>query len=356
MSTRSLSPFLTLALLAACAATTVASPVKDDEEILFFRTGTSVAPEAERWSVPVRGWVFEPERNSLVRRLLLKALVKTLGLPAGSDANARFRARAEMFLVDSEGRKDVVVHVAGADYPLPRTHSDGLLAATLSTPPASRPPGEGPRFMRYAAALPEGDPRHFEGQVLLATPEGLVVVSDIDDTIKVTVVKDRKEMLRNTFLRPFEQVPGMLEAYQGWAADGAVFHYVSGSPVQLYPSLVEFLDDSGFPLGGVHLRSVWSNAPQSEDSDSSQEHKLATIEDLMTLHPARSFVLVGDSGEKDPEIYGELARRHPTRVRRIYIRKAPLAEETPERYQAAFHDLPPTLWSVFAEPGLPAEP
>lgn len=346
---------LALAVLALGLAATMtqASPIKDDEEVIFFRTGTAVAADAEHWALPVRAWVFEREENSWMRKILLKALAKALGLPPDSPDRELFQQRAALFLADSESRKDVVVKIGSQTFELPRTPSNGVTAAILKASPQGAAPTD-PRFLRYRAELREGDERRFEGQILLAPPAGTVVVSDIDDTVKVTQVKDRKEMLRNTFLRPFRAVPGMAERYAGWAAEGAVFHFVSSSPIQLYPHLASFLDDSGFPVGGVHLRTFFGKDARDAASEDlladSEDHKKNTIRTLMALHPDRDFVLVGDSGEHDPEIYGALARENPERVQKIMIRKAPGGDETDERYAAAFEGLPAGSWEVFDAP------
>ena len=49
-------------------------------------------------------------------------------------------------------------------------------------------------------------------------------------------------------------------------------------------------------------------------------HKLDKIELILGFYPDMQFVLIGDSGEQDPEIYAEVVRRHPKSVRMIYIR------------------------------------
>jgi phosphatidate phosphatase APP1 len=49
-------------------------------------------------------------------------------------------------------------------------------------------------------------------------------------------------------------------------------------------------------------------------------HKLDKIGLILSYYPDMQFVLIGDSGEQDPEIYAEVVRRHPTSVRMIYIR------------------------------------
>jgi hypothetical protein len=347
---------LALIALVVLATHGHAAPLKADEEVLFFRTVADIPAGSSSWTMPVRGWVFEPERNSITRRLLMKALAKALGLPSGSDAQALFQSRAEMFLVDSERKKTVAVNVGGVNIDMPETTSDGMFSGIVVAPVFGGEVGSG-RWVRFAAKLPPPDPRRFEGELQLVGSEGLGVISDIDDTIKVTVVLDKKEALRNTFLRPFQPVAGMAKAYERWAQAGAVFHYVSGSPWPLYPSLVKWMDETGYPMGGYHLRTIWSAIPKQEElTGSAAEHKIPAISRILALHPKRTFVLVGDSGEADPEIYGEIARRHPGRIRKIHIRKAPHAVETDERYQKAFHGLPRTLWSVFAEPQVALEP
>lgn len=346
---------LALVLNLLAAVPVAASPLKDDEEVLLFRTVVPLDPEGGPWKMRVRGWVFEPERDSWARQLALKALAKALGLPSGSDRREIFQKRAAMFLVDSESRKDIQVKIGTAVYDLPRTGSDGLLDGTPDVP-AFALPGEPPRWVRFAVETPEGDTRRFEGEVQLIRPGGPGVISDIDDTIKVTVVRDKKQMLENTFLKPFTAVEGMAAMYTRWAGQGAVFHYVSGSPWHLYPCLAEFLDQASFPAGGFHLRNIWrSKSWKLEITSPPESHKIPVIKSILEAEPQRMFIMVGDSGEKDPEVYGEIARGYPDRIRHIYIRKAPLADESAARYEAAFKDLPRSLWSVFAEPDIPAD-
>ena len=81
-----------------------------------------------------------------------------------------------------------------------------------------------------------------------------------------------------------------------------------------------------------------------------EKYKPGVIDPLMKRFPNRRFVFVGDSGERDPEIYGALAREHPQQVAKILIRD--VTEEGPdaERFKTAFRELRPTLWKVFREP------
>ena len=78
--------------------------------------------------------------------------------------------------------------------------------------------------------------------------------------------------------------------------------------------------------------------------------KLKEIDQIVASYPKRRFVLVGDSGQQDPELYGRIARKYPDQVARVYIRE--LDETTDEtRYEKAFQDVPAGTWQVFRNPG-----
>jgi hypothetical protein len=347
---RALLLFLTAPPLAAKEG----SPIAKDEVVVFF---PSLGREEEdgSWRTEVHGWIFEPEEGSLLRSAGLGLLRRALGVdPQGGEAEL-FEKRARPFLADSERSKAISIRLGGKVHALepsgPNGHLRGTLrlsgdeAATLLTAPAALP-----CRLRFEAVMRRGDERTFSGEVFLLEAAGLSIVSDIDDTVKVSEVRDRKALLANTFLREFRAVPGMAEAYRAWAEAGASFHYVSASPWQLYEPLASFLRDGGFPAGSFHLKTFrWKDSSFFSLFASPEEYKKETIGKLLESYPRRRFILIGDSGEKDPEAYGALARKHPGQVERILIRD--VTEEGPEapRYQRAFAGLPPGTWSVFRD-------
>jgi len=341
-------------ILALCAALLLqpaasASPIKRDEEIVFFPTAARLSPDLRHWVVPVHAWVFEPERDSLTRRAALGALALALGLDEFATESAIFRERARWFLVDSERSKRFEVTLVRQA--LGPTGPNGHLRATLHLQRV-RPVSENRSFtLAYSAVLPPGDPRRFEGAAVAIAPQGVSVVSDIDDTIKISHVRDRSELLANTFLKPFAEAPGMAAAYRRLAAAGdTAFHYVSASPWQLYPDLRRFMDAAGFPLGSFHLKTFRvKDRTFFNMFKSSTELKPPAINDLLAAYPQRAFILIGDSGESDPEIYGDIARAHPGRIRHIYIRKVTDEERSADRYRKAFAQLPATLWTLFED-------
>jgi phosphatidate phosphatase APP1 len=159
-------------------------------------------------------------------------------------------------------------------------------------------------------------------------------------------------MLLNTFAREFIDVPGMAAWTQGVARSepGTAFHYVSGSPLQLMPPLLAFLRGNAFADGSMHLRSFSLRPSALLDDEATSRHKHAEITQLLADHPRRRFVLVGDSGERDPEVYGQVAREQPSRIAAVLIRDVTDEPADAERYQLAFSGVATERWRLFTDP------
>jgi phosphatidate phosphatase APP1 len=172
--------------------------------------------------------------------------------------------------------------------------------------------------------------------------------------VKVTNVGNRRELLANTLLREFHAVPGMAEIYRRWQEAGTAFHYVSASPWQLANCLSGFLRDTGLPSGSMHLKlfRLKDSTPLGR-LPSRKRSKRRTIEQILADFPRRKFLLVGDSGERDPEVYAEVARRHPDRVAGVAIRlvegRRP-GDKLRSRLDRLGRRLPAGRWHVFTEP------
>jgi phosphatidate phosphatase APP1 len=166
------------------------------------------------------------------------------------------------------------------------------------------------------------------GEVLVPPPSArLAVVSDIDDTVLQTYATDLLKMLTLTFLRnartrlPFEGVAALykaLEAGGGGAEQNPLF-YVSSSPWNLYDFLAEFMAFNGLPQGPFFLTDYGLDREKLIKRRHA-EHKLEAIATIAATFPQLPLLLIGDSGQHDPEIYLAAARAHPGRVAAIYIR------------------------------------
>lgn len=317
--------------------------LQPDEEVLLFPALATRSRPAGPWQVRVHGWVYEPESDDPLRLASLAATRSLLGLPPGSENDRIFRARVAPFLFDNERGRVVRVRVSGIERSAPPSAPDGHFELELELPAGL----SGPRPIEVV--LPAADPRHFTQRAHLVEPEGILVVSDIDDTVKVSHVGDTSRLLRATFLDPFEAVPGMAERYRAWALEaGAHLHFVSASPWQLYAPLHSFLAEQGFPEATFSLKRIRLKDPSALALvDDPLAAKTAAIEALLARLPARRVVLVGDSGERDPEVYAGLARSHPTRIEAIYIRDVTGQARDDPRYARAFDGVPSGRWMLF---------
>ena len=168
-----------------------------------------------------------------------------------------------------------------------------------------------------------------KGRARLVRPEGVSVISDIDDTIKITEVPAGVPVvLRNTFLRDYVPVEEMKGRYREHG-DAVMFHYVSGSPWQLHKLLGEFVKGN-FPEGAFHMKDLGKNLLAAESwhdfvnftkgSAATFDQKVEQIGRIMRAFPRRKFTLYGDSGEKDPEVFRQIKSEFGEQVKRIYIR------------------------------------
>jgi phosphatidate phosphatase APP1 len=164
------------------------------------------------------------------------------------------------------------------------------------------------------------------------------VISDIDDTVIQSHVSSflraaRLVLLGNALTRlPFE---GVAEFYRGLArgtADGPEnpLFYVSSSPWNLYDVIDDFLAVQGIPHGPLLLRD-WDIGPSAISGSGHHGHKEAAIAGIMDAYPALPFILIGDSAQKDPEIYARVVHDHGDRILAVYIRDV---SRTPARETA----------------------
>ena len=169
--------------------------------------------------------------------------------------------------------------------------------------------------------------------------------------VGITSVEDHRAVLTNTFLREFEPVPDMPELYRACADMGFAFHYVSGSPWQLYRPLATFLEVAGLPYGSFDLKHFRLKDPSTIGMlQAHQASKLEAIDPILTAYPRRRFILIGDSGEQDPEIYAQVAAAHPEQVVAVFIRNVTGETIDDARYRTLTTGLGELQFHVFDHP------
>lgn len=238
---------------------------------------------------------------------------------SGARVRARVAGVEQEVVTDSEGYFDLSIAPAGG---LPSSAPWQMVEIELLDP---RPQSNRP--VRETA------------QVLVPAPTAQFgVISDIDDTVVHTGATSLLRMARTTFLGnartrlPFEGVAALYRALeQGASADvvNPIF-YVSSSPWNLYDMLVEFFELQGIPAGPIFLRD-WGVSWSQVGPKRHHGHKLSSIQRLLDFYSDLPFILIGDSGQADPEIYAEVVRAYPNRILAVYIRNI---TREPERMDA----------------------
>lgn len=320
-----------------------------DEAILFYPA--IAKPVRDGFELTLNGIVFEPEK----RPLMIWMVRQLTGLEKEDLTEAEweiFKQRCRYFLVDHERGKRFSVQLGREKFGLSTSKADGHFDAQIKwkTNALAIPVHATNGAIALAVSVID-QKRQFPLELHVLEETGLSIISDIDDTIKVSDVLNKTALLRNTFCRPFKSVDGMPALYHHWATNsGAQFHYVTASPWQLYQPLADFVRSNGFPSGTFHMKEFRIKDRSAVDLFTSPErYKPGVIEPLLKQFPKREFILVGDSGERDPEIYGAIARKYPKQIRLVLIRDIADAP-TPERYEKAFADLRPAQWKLFKKP------
>ena len=320
--------------------------LKSDEIVQLADATASIANDGTA-KVRVHAYVYEEERRPGAR----VAFEKYLGIDVDALApalRANYQARTKLMLIDAERGKQLYVQgESGAAVALPRTDKRGSTGAKISLPILT---STSMRWINYSVSGPN---QRFSGRALIVPDAGTSIISDIDDTIRDTQVLNTHEMLMNTFVRPLKAVPGMQPLYMSAAENPALrIHYLSNAPHALYPLLQQFLRESKFPEGSIHPRAInltstaWNKIFHADHID---DHKAQVIETLMADFPNRSFVLIGDTGEQDPAIYGRVARKFPSRVPMILLHDVTGDTQDSARYARELRGVPASKWRLFKQ-------
>jgi phosphatidate phosphatase APP1 len=172
------------------------------------------------------------------------------------------------------------------------------------------------------------EPLRARGRAMMVSPlAAFGVVSDVDDTVVHTGATSVVKMAGTVFLRnahtrlPLDGVAEFYRALQAGSQTGVAnpLFYVSSSPWNLYDLFEQFFRIHGLPDGPLILRD-WGFERDSLLSIRHTRFKLAAIRRILDAYPDLPFILLGDSGEEDPEIYAEVMRHYPGRILSAYIR------------------------------------
>jgi phosphatidate phosphatase APP1 len=326
----------------------LSSDLGRDENLVLFATAAHRSPGGDGWVVPVHGRIFRPPDGRTAKAALALALKTGFGVSPDDINRSRFDERCALMLGDNRAGRRIVITIAGANHLLSPSDRYGHFRGILPVPDAAVATVAAAGYIPIAVRLGARDHRHFEGRALMIAERGVSIISDIDDTVKVTHVASRRRMMAQTFLEAFEAVAGMAERYRGWVSEGAALHFISSSPWPLYEPLDAFLTSEGFPPSTKTLKNVALKDRSIRNLlAKATKTKPPAIDALLTAFPERRFILVGDSAENDAEIYADAARRHPGRVDRIFIRDCGSRRGGLERARRVLSGLEPNSWLIF---------
>jgi phosphatidate phosphatase APP1 len=282
------------------------------------------------------------------RALVLGRVLQDEGIRAPQPSQSRLRNLiSTLRRIESDPLPFARVHARGPD-PDAKAHEivaddEGFLRYWLpqAMPPSA--PGWHPVTLALADA-PNGSSISATAHVLMPAPTATFgIVSDMDDTVVQSEVTNflraaRMVLLENALTRlPFPGVAALYRALERGAtgAEANPIFYVSSSPWNLYDVIDGFLAAQRIPYGPLLLRD-WDLGRLTERHAT---HKGTAIREILATYPALPFILVGDSGQEDPEIYTNLVRENPGRIKAVYIRNVTPNVERTDRIQALAHEV-----------------
>lgn len=279
----------------------------------------------------------ETDSGLTVRGRALEGMRPLLGAKT-DQRRARLRTTWRLFETDELPSVDVEVALelalTGERRLLQATTDDeGFFSVTFDGP---LPAGVHKLFARLTEKVVETEWIEAHG-IVHEGSGGYAVISDVDDTVLDTGVTQKLQLIKKVLLSTPDVLmtfDGTAALYQRFAEKRLPLIFVSGSPVNLEPRLRAFLLLRGFPTAPLLLKDLGIG----RDADSLLDHevyKLRRIAEVLKLFPRRKFLLIGDSGEHDPEIYGRVQTESPDRIGGVFIHRV-----TPENpLSARFRDM-----------------
>jgi phosphatidate phosphatase APP1 len=277
-----------------------------------------------------------------------------IGMADDEKAKATIAKRIQPLLDSILPAHAVTIDLQGINVKLGPSGRDGISSDEIAIPGHGYKDGES-----ITSKAVEADAMNVN--TIFAAPKGWAVLSDIDDTIKVTLTPSPLGILKTTFAEEPQPIKGMPELYKhiNSKLNTPPFFYLSASPYNLYPFLRQFRDQY-YPPGTLVLREAsWMNLAGflANLTQGTEGYKVDRGNKIHEWFPRRKFICIGDSTQADPEAYGELYRKHGKWIGAIYIRKVMGVEgmdeaqkNAPERFEDAFEGVPKELWYVFTDP------
>ncbi|MCJ1454621.1 hypothetical protein MMC28_004974 [Mycoblastus sanguinarius] len=151
----------------------------------------------------------------------------------------------------------------------------------------------------------------------LVPPNGLTVISDIDDILRVTQIYEPAQGLLNSFARPFVPWMNMPEIYANWSRSipNFHFHYLTTTPEQVTRNYMDFIYKT-YPGGSFDDRPL-----NFSDVNATLSIRKFLLNKIFETYPHRKFVLVADTSNSDVmRDYPSMVTDFPGQVQCIFLR------------------------------------
>ncbi|KAL0570650.1 hypothetical protein V5O48_011317 [Marasmius crinis-equi] len=362
-------PLFSLALFHAAASAADCDPSSFSEVLLFDSPAYQDPANAQDTIVNVQSYVFLRQLDIDGLTTLVNGALQKVGMDVPQQLLNRALDRLKLFAAVGLPGQEVTLTVPGCSQPatLPRTDliNAGMVTGAVSVGQCASADGN-----LYNADIQGVNSLTPNVTIFSSRPDGFGVISDIDDTVKVSNSLDNAKFIQSTLFDDPTPVPGMPEVYASLAKslNDPQFIYISASPYQLYPFLRDFIasaySQSRGPLFLVNytttdfknlLDSVTSTEPGTDDGSSTLNYKTSQIARVQAMYPGKSFLTVGDSTQKDPEAYAQAFKTYGGDfIRCIWVHLVDGADNSDARFAAAFEGVPQERVRYFKDSDIPA--
>ncbi|MBC5993865.1 App1 family protein [Pontibacter cellulosilyticus] len=145
------------------------------------------------------------------------------------------------------------------------------------------------------------------------------IISDVDDTVMISGMASITGQLKHSLFEDAQErspFPGIASLLQVLKGSNNPLYYVSSSQWSMYSFLVSFMEAQDIPKGPLFLRDFGDNLEQNHK----HRIKYNQICGILRTYSNLKFILIGDSGKNDPEVYQQVVQDYPEQVLCVYIR------------------------------------
>lgn len=183
----------------------------------------------------------------------------------------------------------------------------------------------------------------------LVPDDGMTIISDIDDILRVTKIYEPEDGLLNTFARPFRPWMNMPDIYANWSESlpDLHFHYLTTTPEQITRNYMEFIYAT-YPLGSFDTRPL-----NFSDISATLQIRKYLLDRIFQTFPNRKFILVADTSNSDVmRDYPQMATDYPGQVQCIFLRNTS-ATDSGDKFPydtSGFKNLKQEMYMFFTVP------